>query len=70
MTQRRVVPTYSRGSAKINEDFAFLQKVKFLVQLNDFEGGTSTVSLLFGKLVPFVQAAFAVLLLDTHNGEK
>jgi hypothetical protein len=43
--------------------------VKFLVQLNDFEGGTSTVPLFFGKFVPLVQAAFAVLLLDTHNGE-
>jgi len=35
--------------------------VVFLVQLNEFEGGTSAITLLFGEAVPLVETALAVL---------
>jgi hypothetical protein len=36
--------------------------------LNKLEGSTGTITLLFGKFVPFIQTAFAVFLLDRHGG--
>lgn len=53
--------TYTRRSAKIDTDSALLQKSIFLVQLNQLEGGTSSVALLFGKPIPFIQTTFTVL---------
>ena len=53
--------TYSRRGAEIDEHLALLQKVKLLVQLDELEGGTSAIALLFGELVPFVDSTFPVL---------
>ena len=61
--------TYSRGSTKVKKNLALFQESILLIQLDELESGTSTISLLLSKLVPLVQAAFAMLLLDGH-GDK
>jgi hypothetical protein len=66
----RLAATHTWGRAKIQEDLALLQKAIFLVQLNELEGGSGSVALLLGKLVPLVQATLAVLLLDSHVGRR
>jgi hypothetical protein len=53
--------TYSGRGAEIDEDLALLQKVKLLVQLDELEGSTRAIALLFGELVPFVDSTFPVL---------
>jgi hypothetical protein len=59
--------TYSGRSAEIEHDLALLEEAIFLVELDQLEGGTRAVSLLLGKLVPLVETALAVLLLDRHG---
>jgi hypothetical protein len=61
--------TYSRRSTKIQQDSTLLQKSVFLVQLDQFERSSGSVSLLLGQLIPFIKATFSMLLLDTHDGE-
>lgn len=39
-------------SAEIKDYFALFKEIVFLVKLNQFERGTSTVAFLFGELVP------------------
>lgn len=60
--------SYSRRSTKIQEDFALFQETILFVQLDKLERGTGTIAFLLGKFVPFVQTAFAVLLLYRHCG--
>jgi len=62
-----VFSTYTGRSAKIEHDLALLQEAILLVELDQLESGTSTITLLFGKLVPLVETAFAVLLLNRHG---
>ena len=38
-----------------------MQKTVLLVELDELEGGTRTITLLFGEVVVLVQTAFAVL---------
>jgi len=59
--------TYSGGGAKIEHDLALLEEAIFLVELDQLEGGTGAVPLLLGELVPLVETALAVLLLDRHG---
>jgi hypothetical protein len=59
--------TYSGRRAEIQHDLALLEEAIFLVELDQLEGGTRAVSLLLGELVPLVETAFAVLLLDRHD---
>lgn len=59
--------TYTRCSAKIQEDLALLKEAILLVQLNKFESGSGTISFFLGEFVPLIQTAFAVLLLDRHG---
>lgn len=59
--------TYSGCSAKIDQDLALLEEAILLIQLNKLEGGTGTITLLFCKLIPFIQTAFAMFLLDRHG---
>lgn len=61
--------TYSRSSTEIQQDFGLFQKAILLVQLNQFEGGSGSVSLLLGQFIPFIETTLAVLLLDTHGCE-
>lgn len=65
--QNKIVKTYTWRGAKIQQDFALFQESILLVQLNQLEGGTSTVAFFFGKFVPLVQTAFAVLFLNRHG---
>lgn len=60
--------THTRSGAKIQQDLALFQEAIFFVQLNKLEGSSGTITLFLGKLVPFIQTAFAVLLLDRHCG--
>jgi hypothetical protein len=53
--------TYSWCRAQIDQHLALLQEAILLVQLDQLEGGTRTVALLFRKLIPLVETAFAVL---------
>jgi hypothetical protein len=62
------VRTYPGCSTKIQQDFALLQETVFLVQLDQFEGSSGSVSLFFGQFVPLIQTTLAMLLLDTHDG--
>ncbi len=62
--------TYSGRRAEIEHDLAFLEEAILLVELDQLESGTSTVSLLLGELVPLVKTAFAVLLLNRHSSES
>lgn len=59
--------TYTRGSAEIKQHLTLLQKAILFVQLDEFECGSGTISLFFCKFVPFIQTAFAMLLLDCHG---
>lgn len=59
--------TYTGSGTKIQQDLALLEETIFLVELDQLEGGTSAVSLLFGKLVPLIKTTFSVLLLDRHG---
>lgn len=61
--------TYSGSSAEIQQDLGLFQKAILFVQLNQLEGGSGSVSLLLGQFIPFIETAFAVLLLDTHGCE-
>ncbi len=58
--------THSWGGAEIQHDFALLEEAILFVQLDQFEGSSGAVALLFGELVPLIETAFAVLLLDGH----
>lgn len=62
-----MVRTYTWGGAKIQQDLALLEEAIFLVELDQLEGGTSSVTLFFGELVPLVKTTFSVLLLDRHD---
>lgn len=53
--------TYSWSSTQVDEDLALLENMIFLVQLDKLERCTSAVTLLLGKLVPFVETTFSVL---------
>ena len=59
--------TYSGRRAEIEHDLALLEEAILLVELDQLEGGTRAVSLLLGELVPLVETALAVLLLDRHG---
>lgn len=59
--------TYTGRSAKIESDLALLEEAILLVELDQLEGGTSTITLLLGKLVPLVKTALAVFLLNRHG---
>lgn len=59
--------TYTGRSAKIESDLALLEEAILLVELDQLEGGTGTITLLLGKLVPLVQTALAVFLLNRHG---
>jgi len=61
-------PTHSRRSAKIDEDFALLQDMVLLVQLDKLEGCTSAVALFLCELVPLVETTFAVLCRGQYMG--
>lgn len=63
-----VLKTYSRRSTQIQQDLALLQESIFLVQLDQLESSSGAVSLLLGQLVPLVETAFSMFLLDTHDG--
>lgn len=58
--------TYTWSGAKIQKDLALLEETIFLVELDQLEGGTGSVALLFGELVPLVKTTFSVFLLDRH----
>ena len=58
--------TYTWRSAKIDEDLALLKEAIFLVELDKLKGSSGSVALLLGQLIPFVETALAVLLLDGH----
>lgn len=58
--------SYTGGSTQIQQDLALLQEAILLVQLDDLEGSTGTITLLLGQFVPLIQTAFAVFLLDRH----
>lgn len=62
--------TYPRRSTQIDQHLTLLQKPKLLIQLYKLERSTGAISLFFGEFVPFVQTAFAVLLLDRHPGAQ
>lgn len=62
--------TYSRCGAKVQQDLTLLQEAILLVQLDELKSSTGTITLLFRELVPLVQTAFAVLLLDSHGVER
>lgn len=62
-----MIVTHSWGGAKIQQDFALLEEAIFLVELDELEGGTGSVSLFFRKLVPLVKTTLSVLLLDRHG---
>lgn len=64
-----MVVTYTRRSAKVEHDLTLLEEAILLVQLDELEGGSGAVSLLFGELIPFVETALAVFLLDGHFDE-
>jgi len=55
------------SSAKIEHDLALLEEAIFLVELDQLESSTSSVSLLLGEFVPLVETTFAVFLLDRHR---
>ena len=59
--------TYPWRRAKIEHDLTLLEEAILLVELDQLEGGTRTISLLLGELVPLVETALAVLLLDRHG---
>jgi hypothetical protein len=61
------IRTYPWRCAEIQRDPALLEEAILLVELNELEGGTSAVPLLLGELVPLVETALAVLLLDRHG---
>lgn len=54
------------SGAKIEHDLALLEEAIFLVELNQLESSTSSVTLLLGEFVPLVETTFAVFLLDRH----
>jgi hypothetical protein len=54
-------------STEIDYDLGPLQEVVFAIELDQLERRTGAVALFFGELVPFVETAFAVLLLDRHR---
>jgi hypothetical protein len=58
--------TYSWSGAEIYKNFALFQKVIFLVQLDELEGGSGSIAFLLCQAVPFIKTAFSVLLLHTH----
>lgn len=62
-----VFDTYTGRSAKIEGDLALLEEAILLVKLDQLEGGTGTITLLLGKLIPLVQTALAVFLLNRHG---
>lgn len=62
LTKTRRSSTYTRSGAKIEKNFTLLQKPVFLIQLDQLEGSTGSISFLFGEFVPFIQTAFAVLI--------
>jgi hypothetical protein len=66
-TERR---TYTGRGAEIEHDLALLEEAIFLVELDQLEGGSGTVPLFLGELVPLVETALAVLLLDRHGVES
>lgn len=70
MTEKYEQITHTWRSAKVQEDFTLLQKSILLVQLDQFESSSSTISLLLGKFIPLIQTALAVFLLDRHGGES
>lgn len=59
--------TYSRRSAEIQQDLALLEESILFVQLDQLEGGTGSVTFLFGEFVPLVKTALSMLLLDRHG---
>lgn len=59
--------TYTWRSAEIQQDLALLEEAIFLVELNELEGSTGSVTFLLGELVPFVKTTLSVLLLDRHG---
>lgn len=62
--------TYTWRGAEIQEDLALLEEAIFLVQLDQLEGGTGAVSLFLCELIPLVETALSVLLLDRHGGQS
>ena len=59
--------THPWRGAKIDKDLALLEEAIFLVQLHELERRTGTITLLLGELVPLVETALAVLLLNCHG---
>ena len=47
--------------AQVYQNFALLQKIVLLVQLDEFEGSTGSVALFLCEAIPFVETTFAVL---------
>jgi len=62
-------PRTGRGT-QIDKTSRLLEEAIFLVQLDQLEGGTSAVALLFGEMVVFIQTRFRVLLVDSHVGRE
>ena len=58
--------THAWRSTEVDEHLALLEKAILLVELHELERCTRAVALFLGELVPLVQTAFAVLLLDRH----
>jgi hypothetical protein len=53
--------TYTWSRTKIKQNLALLQESILLVQLDQLERSTSTVALLLGQAIPFIQTTFSVL---------
>lgn len=68
-TGRRTT-TYTGRGAQIEHDLALLEEAIFLVELDQLEGGSGTIPLFLGELVPLVETALAVLLLDRHGSSR
>lgn len=58
--------TYARCSTKINYDFALLQETILFIKLDQLESSTSSIALLFRQLIPFIQTAFAMLVVTVR----
>lgn len=59
--------TYPGSGTQIQQDLTLLEEAIFLVELDELEGGTGSVSLLLRKLVPLIKTTLSVLLLDSHG---
>lgn len=63
---RRLV-TYTGRRAKIDEDLALLQETILLVELDQLERRSSSVSLFLRKAIPLIQTTFTVLVVVSPN---